>query len=386
MLLRGLGVARADRSVVILGAGASRGASFCRPGRSVLPPLDADFFRQAQHLDEATYNKYAKPVLEFVRTEYGSRTLPTLEAVFTQLEGFERFIRAFSTRKGRRPVRYQRQLEYLLDLVPAVFRAGFADHTCHWHERLAHALRAGDAVISFNYDALVDRALGSHATGIWDARVGYGLEVRSGAEHWTAGSRPGPFPKEYLRLLKPHGSLHWAGLDSSTQTIRLQTDPYKQRNPQSNLIPPTWDKSILGEWPWKPVWEESSRVLQRARCLIIIGYSVPQTDLMSQALMKSSLSTTELRLLVVVNPDQEARARVIDLAQGAIRPRTRVVELGALQDFALLLDETPGERDRRAIALRMRRQVDAITAKLEDLETWQLPDLESRLDDIEARI
>jgi hypothetical protein len=93
VLLRGIGVPRADRAVVLLGAGASRGASFCSPGRQVLPPLDADFFRLAQHLDERVYNEFAKPVLQFLREEFGAAGLPTLETVFTQLEGFEQFLR-----------------------------------------------------------------------------------------------------------------------------------------------------------------------------------------------------------------------------------------------------------------------------------------------------
>src|SRR4051794_8702412 len=120
MLLRGLGVLRAVRSVVILGAGASRGASFVQPGRQVLPPLDTDFFRQAQQVDEATYREYAKPVLEFIRDEYGITTVPTLEALFTQLEGFDRFLRQFSTGPGRRTERYRKQLGYLHALLPAV--------------------------------------------------------------------------------------------------------------------------------------------------------------------------------------------------------------------------------------------------------------------------
>src|SRR3954470_21975030 len=125
MLLRGLGVLRAVRAVVVLGAGASRGASFVQPGRQVIPPLDADFFRQAQQLDEATYGEYAKPVLQFIRDEYGIGSVPTLEALFTQLEGFDRFLRQFATGPGRRTERYQRQLGYLHALIPALFRAAF---------------------------------------------------------------------------------------------------------------------------------------------------------------------------------------------------------------------------------------------------------------------
>jgi hypothetical protein len=351
----------------------------------VLPPLDADFFRLAQHLDEKTYGPYAKPVLEFLRSEYGARDLPTLETVFTQLEGFERFLRQFSTRRGRRTGRYQKQLSYLQDLIPAVFRAAFDGMTCAWHDRIAQALRSGDAVVSFNYDALIDDSLRRWARGIWDAARGYGFDVGKGGESWSSERTPGPFPREYLRLLKPHGSLHWYNVKPDDAKLDLRAEAYVQRAARSNVIPPTWDKTILGTWPWKPVWEEASRYLQQVRCLIVIGYSVPPTDLMSQALMKSSLSSADLRLLVVVNPDAGARARVIDLARAAIKPKTRVLELGALQDFALLLDETSAERRRRTAQLiPLRREIRRLNRRIDDLRDDELGDLDSRVEDLEG--
>jgi hypothetical protein len=387
MLLRGIGVPRADRSVVILGAGASRGASFCGPGLQVLPPLDADFFRLAQHMNEADYNEYAKPVLAFLREDFGARSLPTLETVFTQLEGFERFLRQFSIRRGRRPVRYQKQLGYLQELIPAVFRGAFDRRMCDWHDRIAQALRAGDAVVSFNYDTLIDHSLTRWARGIWDARCGYGFDVEKGAAAWTAPSTPGPFPQEYLRLLKPHGSLHWTNVNEETETLDLRADAYAQKAARSNVIPPTWDKTVLGRWPWKPVWEESSRYLQRVRCLIVVGYSVPPTDLMSQALIKSSLSRAELRLLVVVNPDADARGRVIDLARAAIKPKTRVIELGALRDFALLLDETPDERRRRSHRFDpVMGELARLEQRIDDYRSDELWDLDSRVGDLEDAV
>jgi hypothetical protein len=50
-------------------------------------PLDADFFRLAQHLNEGDYNEYAKPVLAFLREDFGARSLPTLETVFYPTRG-----------------------------------------------------------------------------------------------------------------------------------------------------------------------------------------------------------------------------------------------------------------------------------------------------------
>lgn len=383
LLLRGLGILRAVRSVVVLGAGASRGASFVTPGRQVLPPLDADFFSQAQQLDEAAYRDHARPIIKFLRGEFGPHALPTLETVFTQLEGFERFLRQFPPGPGRPSSRYRKQLSVLQKLIPAVFRSAFGDEACRWHNRIAFSLRKGDAVISFNYDTLMDESLRRYARGIWPAAKGYGFAVGSGGPEWSAPSTPGPLTAQYLRLLKPHGSLHWTGIDSDTESLDLHEEPYGQRIASDNVIPPTWDKTILDEWPWKEVWQEASRFLQRARCLIVIGYSVPATDLMSQALIKSALGAEGLRLLVAVNPDPAARAKVVDLARPGIAARTRIVELDTLEEFASALDETPTERRTRTAAQRRYRLIEDEVADLED-RIDRAEELEYRVSDLES--
>src|SRR5690348_8803431 len=76
MLLRKVGLSRAVRSTVILGAGASRGASFANASRQVLPPLDADFFEQAQRIDENEFSGAGREVIDFVRDEYGTTQMP----------------------------------------------------------------------------------------------------------------------------------------------------------------------------------------------------------------------------------------------------------------------------------------------------------------------
>jgi hypothetical protein len=134
MLLRGVGLKRAERSTVILGAGASRGASFANESRQVLPPLDADFFQQAQRLDEQTFKSAGREVIKFIRDEFGATHPPTLEALFTQLQGFDQFLQQFYTRRGKKPGRYKRQLSNLLELIPLLFRAALSEQTCLWHD------------------------------------------------------------------------------------------------------------------------------------------------------------------------------------------------------------------------------------------------------------
>jgi hypothetical protein len=388
MLLRNVGLTRAVRSTVILGAGASRGSSFADATRQVLPPLDADFFEQAQRIDEAEFKGAGKEVIDFVRDEYGATQMPTLETLFTQAQGYEQFVRQFYSKPGPKPVRYKKQLGYLLELIPRVFKAALADQECTWHDRIAYAMRKGDTIISFNYDVLIDEALTRLAQGIWKADPGYGISIADGAAGWSAPRSPGAFPrKEYLRLLKPHGSLNWLLEQDGDSRLRLTDDAYGILAARGNIIPPTWDKTILQEWPWKPIWKAASKMLQRTRCLIVIGYSVPQTDLTSQALIRSSLVNGDLRLIVVANPDPQARSRVIDLARGGITSNTRILEFDGLSDFAQLLDEPPREKRKRQATKRQLRafsnRLVEVEETIDDLEMYDLEDLETRISEIE---
>jgi hypothetical protein len=66
------------------------------------------------------------------------------------------------------------------------------------YDRLACVIRPGDAVITFNYDQAVERAL--RAVGLWDLKTGYGFPIEDGA----TGSR--------VEVLKLHGSTNWRAL------------------------------------------------------------------------------------------------------------------------------------------------------------------------------
>ena len=124
MLLRGVGIPLgAAEATIILGAGASRGASFLRmqPGQA-LRPLDADFFRTGQRLDQETFRGPVRDVIEFVREEYGATKLPTLETVFTQLQGFDHYLQQIpAAGSGPRSPRYKTDLGNLLNSYRSYF-------------------------------------------------------------------------------------------------------------------------------------------------------------------------------------------------------------------------------------------------------------------------
>ena len=77
------------RSVVVLGAGASRGAAFASDGR-VAPPLDADFFEQVRRMPEGSLMARDRELLQYVGAEFGLGEDPTLETLFTQVSAIVR--------------------------------------------------------------------------------------------------------------------------------------------------------------------------------------------------------------------------------------------------------------------------------------------------------
>lgn len=85
--------------VVVIGAGATRGAHFVHGDQPplCLPPLNTDFFTQLQRITAAKHERDVANVLEDVLTLYGPNFDLTLEQYFTQLEAMIATIEASSS-------------------------------------------------------------------------------------------------------------------------------------------------------------------------------------------------------------------------------------------------------------------------------------------------
>jgi SIR2-like domain len=379
--LTDLGIDRNLQTVVVLGAGASRG-SYCASRIGVAPPLDADFFAQAQRMPAKALMKSDRDLFDFVRSEFGPRELPTLEVFFTQISAVHRFHHEFNI-QGRITGKFSTQLGSLLDLVPRVFQQALGDRNCRWHERIAASLNARDAVLSFNYDTLMDRALRLQGQNRWVPQTGYGFDMRKIGAQWVPPPHPGPPVQHPVFLLKPHGSLNWE-LSASRRKVSL-VDEYGPTTANS-IVPPTWDKADVREQPWNDVWRTARGVLATARMLVVIGYSVPVTDQLSQALLRADVNN--LSALVVVNPDSVGRSRIVDVFSSALMPSTTVIELDTLDEFASYLPRTTQEAAEKSLldqitemrsrlnrtttsVSRLRRSQDQFEGSIEELENQQ---------------
>jgi hypothetical protein len=347
MRINKLGITN-KKATVILGAGASRGAKCFE--NSILPaPLDADFFALMQRVQHK--EKSLSKFLEFLRAEFGEGSCPRMEELFTQLEALDEFHQDLQIQRGPKVRKYEQQLKQFVETTATFFRHLFVDGTgkrlaCDYHDSLAQALNADDTIISFNYDCLMDEALARHGGRSWNVTTGYGLNVTGNLGPWDSTvSGPGRRAANPIRLLKLHGSLNWKRTNHARPTpttIRLRADPYVATNRnRTEIVPPVWDKTIGGDEVFRALWKEARRILPTGPILVVIGYSVPPTDLLSQALIRVAASerasNQKLSHLIIVNPDADSRARFIALVKAGLANDTTVVELKFFSELKALL-------------------------------------------------
>lgn len=319
------------KTLVILGAGASRGANFLSDSTGPRSPLDADFFSELQRLPPT---KESSKLLDFVRNEFGSSIGLSMEEFFSQVEYTDRFHNELNVDPGPKIKRYGKALDQFYRSLPMLFKSAVGDKQCDYHRRLAKLLYTDDVVMSFNYDCIIDKAL-IGAGRRWDPeKCSYGFRPTKGINAWRRLEQ-GKSPQKSIKLLKPHGSLNWK--ISSSGSVQLEKDPYSIETAKGRIVPPTWFKR-LNEEPYASIWKEARLEIRKCRALIVIGYSVPQTDIFSRALFKAEIGSKErkqkLDLLIVVNPDKEARRRFVELVHRGIESRTRILEFNSFQDLA----------------------------------------------------
>lgn len=327
------------KTLLILGAGASRGASFVQDTTGKpLPPLDLDFFQQIARLRQTESIRH---LLEFVRQEYRHEVGLSMEQFFSEADYTDRFHSELHVSAGPIVKRYKRALGDFFLALPRLLHAT-TDGDCEFHRILAKMLRARDCIISFNYDCIIDRALRDYAGNRWDpSRESYGFSVNSGAGDWMRHGR-GQNVREPIKLLKMHGAMNWR---KEGRAIAL-VQPSADESLEEVVIPPTWFKDLT-LFPFAEVWKAARVEVRLCRIMVVVGYSVPGTDLFSRSLFKveagSKRGNERLDLLVLVNPDPGARRSFLTLVQSALKPATRILEYATLRELFAVLERHSGD-------------------------------------------
>jgi hypothetical protein len=181
--------------------------------------------------------------------------------------------------------------------------------------RFAKLLRPGDAVITFNWDLLVEEAL-------FDLDKEWEYKLTDGA----------------ISVLKPHGSLDW--FDSKKVSINRKSifplnEKFKRiqvfnrfRAPRIStpvvpvILPPVINKKIVYE-ELQAIWRDAWLALRHASEIYVIGYSLPPEDLHARLTIRSAIRGNEnfeghRPKVVVVNPDRNIYLRFARLMNGRV--------------------------------------------------------------------
>jgi hypothetical protein len=358
------------RSVVILGAGATRGCSLVDGLARPLPPLNADFFTQIQRIRNPKYKRYIKALLEHLYRFYGPGWGVGMEEFYNQLTYIEHFAakrKVLVQTPPKRDPNSGRRVKQRADLVPVVdiFKqillgvleeSLFDNHsqdcrekTCTYHDMIAKRLDNHDAVVSFNYDCLMDASLTKHCK-FWNPKVGYGFtpEEGPGVSYWESVQG---VPTDYatVGLFKLHGSINWQEKSRTPSEVkrRLMSRPYTRQNGDRkfDIIPPAIAKETYMR-AYQPLWQSALDRMRIAELIAVVGYSIPPADALAEALFRSRelvpdgrKNPRNLRYLVVANPDRTVRHRVINVFKKSIQPYTRVLVFDDLRQMTCQLFE-----------------------------------------------
>ena len=337
-------------ALIVLGAGATRGASFVNESKDPsCPPLDGDFFTQLQRIRNTKHKKLIDAVMKDTVEMFGSNFTATMETVFTTLEHTIRMLKTTGESRDFKIDELTKKRDRLKQSLAASLEEsltvrgenGESTHelrTCDYHDKLVtDLLRKGDDIISFNYDCTIDESLRHCGDGKWNARYGYGFNLGSrgkrfqGENHWNPTSNAER--DETIKLLKLHGSLHFR-ITGTPYHVTLKKRPYTRQNGnlQFTIIPPEWHKAY-DEGAFSELWSKAAEAIHRANSIVFIGYSMPATDLHSTALFRTSVKKKKLKHITVVNPDREARRRIRAVVQRGMTSSTRVLSFDCLSHF-----------------------------------------------------
>lgn len=340
---------RSHHLVILLGAGATRGAF---KDQVVPPPLDQDFFDIAGQIAGRGTRRLATRVIKDVFDLYGRASGVGLEQYFRDIETraeIGRFAKSKNKPKGWE--RRQHDLEELirrvlvhttceLDKGPAKVR------NSEVHRDILGHVRAADTLITFNYETVIEESFPDNTLD-WTPGDGYGVDAsgrtHAWAESWRSKRNVDSRVKSRVHLLKLHGSRNWTLY--KTNKVRLKPRPYVVRSrsgvpvfDKCSILPPGWHKRI-DKNPYRQLWREARLKLEGCSSLAIIGYSLPDTDLLAKALFSevSRLRATRrqfLEHLYVADPTESVRNRLVNLFVPALGPMGRVYRYDGIEHLS----------------------------------------------------
>jgi hypothetical protein len=337
-------------AVFIFGAGATAGAFEDDPIKQ--PPLDNNFFEVANRIIGHGTNELAQKVLRAVWELYKKTDGIGLERYYRDIE--TRAIISKFAKSANRPKEWKMDQKELVELIRRVYVHLLCDTTSGTnqpvksglHSQILNGMKAGDTIITFNYDLLIEESFND--AKLWNPIDGYGVEVTGITFDWA---RRWMRDRDYsinqrkeskIELLKLHGSINWQLYEN--KSIKLKQRPYyvgirrhKPAYENISILAPGWNKPI-DKNPYKKLWEKARHELEKCKSLFIYGYSLPDTDLLAQALFyeairQRTIQGKHLKELHIADPSVQTQHKFIEAFTPAIGPIGKIFKYKSIKEY-----------------------------------------------------
>lgn len=105
-----------------------------------------------------------------------------------------------------------------------------------------------------------------------------------------------------------------------------------------SILPPGWNKRIDLN-PYSQLWRKARLVLERCKTLVIIGYSLPETDLLARALFAEVIRlrvarNQYIRQLHLADPNRSVKERFVELFVPALHAQSKVFRYRGIDEFS----------------------------------------------------
>jgi hypothetical protein len=152
--------------------------------------------------------------------------------------------------------------------------------------------RTRNTVITFNYDTVLEEALEQ-----------IGVNPNYGLPNANLSMEPTKKISDSLLILKLHGSVNWLWSEDRSIRIRHKYEDTLDAKDQVVLIPPTWHKVFQGALT--QIWGKALDAIKAATRIIVVGFSMPKTDIHFKYLMaeglRENISLREIHFVTVTD-------------------------------------------------------------------------------------
>jgi hypothetical protein len=189
-----------------------------------------------------------------------------------------------------------------------------------------------NTIISFNYDLVVEESLKG-----WGRKIRYGFDEGDieldDQENYSAVET-----NETVSLFKIHGSINWTQPRGKKKLVRICSSYSDIVALQQNmiLVPPTWKKGTNGAL--NNVWNEAVKALSNATRIVIIGFSLPATDIHIRYLLAAGLQENiSLRNIYCFNPAEIVKSNLFEVLRPELETQ-QVVKFDTCEMKDLILN------------------------------------------------